>query len=270
MKTDILISTYNEGILKVGDITCREYEDVEYKIAHQISDATWKTIPQELIRDDIEIKQAYEAGLSKNRNMSIGIATGDICFIADDDVRYYIEEIKKVVDIFSNNPDVDIVVGKIRTPEGQPDYKKYSTHRKRLRINSIGSVSSIEIAFRLKRVIDNRIEFDERFGIGGMYSKGEEVIFLADCLRKGLKIVYYPIPFVCHEYRNPGNEFQFDKDAAKYYGALMKRIFGSVSYLFPIIVWYRHYKKYRENLNWNIFVRAFYSGIRSIQADWSK
>ena len=53
-------------------------------------------------------------------------------------------------------------------------------------------LSSVQITFKRKSIIDKKIILDEEFGTGSTYYWGEENIFLFDCLRKGLKLYYVP------------------------------------------------------------------------------
>ena len=53
---------------------------------------------------------------------------------------------------------------------------------------SAGRVRTPEIAFRLSRVEKVGVRFDADFGYGAEYRSGEEYVFLADALRKNLKV----------------------------------------------------------------------------------
>jgi hypothetical protein len=54
-------------------------------------------------------------------------------------------------------------------------------------------LSSVHLTFRKDRLTKANISFDENFGAGTKFYMGEENIFLADCLRKGLVVYYVPI-----------------------------------------------------------------------------
>ncbi len=49
-------------------------------------------------------------------------------------------------------------------------------------------ISSFQITMKKDKI--KEIKFDENFGSGAKYDRGEEAIFLKDCLEKGLKIIY--------------------------------------------------------------------------------
>lgn len=262
MTIDILICTYNDGIEKIPSLLLPFKDSIFYKISHQITDKKFATIPSELLRKDIQISQVYSKGLSINRNNALSMASSDICFIADDDVSYNLSYLEIIKSHYENNPDIDLFVGKIKT--GGKDYKKYDIKEKSINWINVGSISSIEITFRRKSIQNNDIVFDKNFGINGLiFSKGEEVIFLSDCLKKQLKIKFIPIYMVEHPYENTGRGVPYNENEAVYWGALIRRIFGGLSYLFSIPLAIKHYNRYRKNISIKSFLYYFYKGINT-------
>jgi hypothetical protein len=64
-------------------------------------------------------------------------------------------------------------------------------------------ISSIEITFRVKKIKNNNILFDERFGVGSeKFPIGEEEAFVQDCLAKELRVNYFPFYIVQHPYKS--------------------------------------------------------------------
>jgi len=173
-----------------------------------------------------------EIGLSRSRNRAIEQAKADICLISDDDVEY-VEDIQKIVlQSFKDNPEVDIITFQIKTPNNMP-YKNYREDSFYHNKKTIMSVSSIEIAFRKKSIIENNLSFDEKFGLGTDIPTGEEIIFLSDALNKGLRILYIPVPIVIHPIESSGKDYDNDKlIMAK--GAMFYRLFGFLSYSLSI------------------------------------
>lgn len=263
MTVDILICTYNEGILECDKILLKRDKDIRYTISHQLTDDNYERIPNSLLnRSDVDVYQIKSKGLSANRNNALKHAKGDICIIADDDVEYNIEDIKNLIYLYENNKSTDIIVGKIRTFDNEQEYKKYSCSPCFIRKKSVGSVSSIEISFRRNRVIENGIKFDTRFGLGGlMYPKGEECIFLNDCLKQNLIIKYFPFYMVKHPRLSSTSNIVYNAKEAEYYGALTYRMFSNYAYLLMILFAVRHYKRYIKNISIIGFLRHFYNGI---------
>lgn len=260
MTIDILICTYNDGIKRIPNLILPCNNTIFYKISHQITDKRFAIIPPELLRKDIQISQIYSKGLSNNRNNALSMATSDICFVADDDVKYKLSYLENIKYYYEKNPNVDLYVGKIKT-DGK-DYKKYDVREKTINWMNVASVSSIEITFRRNSIHNNSIVFDENFGINGnWFSKGEEVIFLSDCLKKKLKIQYVPFFIVEHPYENTGRGTIYNKEEAMYWGALFRRVFGFLSYAFSLPLAVKHYNRYNKHISVISFLYSFYKGI---------
>ena len=181
-----------------------------------------------------------EKGLSKSRNKAIEKSDAEICLISDDDVQYKNDIENIILRSFLNNKDADIITFQIETPDGKKykNYKKESFwHTKK----TLMSVSSIEIAFRRESIINNNIKFDENFGLGTSFPTGEEIIFLTDALKKGLKILYIPIPIVIHPLESSGKDYD-NEILIKAKGAMFYRIFGNLGYIVSVIFAFKKYK----------------------------
>lgn len=264
MKIDILISTYNEGINKAINVLLPCRKDITYKISHQVTDEKYKIIPLTLQREDVVINQIGTTGISLNRNNALTMAEGDICFIADDDVTYTNDYINFVADYFKKHKDTDILIGKIQT--GTREYKQYKNKPYKISWDKIGSISSIEMVFRRKSVIDANIQFDCKFGLGsGLYNRGEEAVFISDCLKSKLRVCYVPQYIVNHPYESTGKKIAFDYKEAQYWGSLFWRIFGYFSYLlmFPLSI--KLYHRYKNTLSLWEFLKGYLHGIKLYQ-----
>lgn len=264
MKIDILICTYNEGITRVVNVLMPYHSNISYKISHQVTKEEYKYIPAEVEeRVDVLVSQISITGLSKNRNNALAMAEGDICFISDDDVKYDINMVLKVAEYFQTNPNLDIFIGKIKTYNGEPAYKKYKVRQSKLGWKDIGSVSSIEIVLKRESILNNHIAFDEHFGIGGnWFPKGEEAVFLSDCLKKQLNIIYFPEFIVKHPCQSSCSHIIYSVDEAKYMGALNWRIFNWFAYLTGVLFGIKYFKRYTKYISFIEFVEAYYKGIR--------
>lgn len=127
-------------------------------------------------------------GVTKSRNLAINNATADICLICDDDeilAEGYEIWIKRA---FMELPEADVIVFKIGNL-----HKKYKRNIYKLNYVDLFKVSSVQIAFRRKSIIQNQIAFDEKLGAGSGNGAEEELKFLLDCRRKNLEIYYYPV-----------------------------------------------------------------------------
>ena len=231
MKLNILISTIDQGIEKITDIILPYRDDVSYIISHQYQDKKYLSIPKELIREDVLISQISGKGLTKSRNNAILNANGDICVIADDDVRYSNEYFDIILDIYNNN-DVDLACFKIYTGSEQPVYKMYPKSEIEITSKFNYSPSSIEMTFKLGSIKNNKIFFDERFGLGSYLIGGEESLFVHDVISSRLKVKFFPFYIVQHPYESTIKVFsKYDKCRNKVEGAIDLRLNGKIAIL---------------------------------------
>ena len=103
------------------------------------------------------------------------------------------------------------------------------------------------ITFKLKNIRDNKIRFDENFGPGTNFSKGEETIFLNDCYRKKLNI--YSFPIVLARVENEKSTW-FEGFNTKFFydqGAIFSRISQKKYKILIIQYIIRKYKLYKNN-----------------------
>lgn len=245
VSVNVLVATYNEGIFRVCNLLLPPREDISYIISHQITSDVYDLIPNELHRDDVSVFKMCTKGLSKNRNFLIQKSNADICIIADDDVTYTFEYIDKIKNAFIISEEVDVLIGKIFTGDNQPIYKNYPLHKGLISWLNFTKISSVEISFR-RTFIQNRIYFDERFGLGAHEYPygGEESIFISDCLKKGGKIVYIPEYVVNHPYESSRNKVINNINLILYHKALYYRIFGRFVYLIYPLLFFKNRKKY--------------------------
>lgn len=180
-------------------------------------------------------------GLSRSRNAGIRHATAPICLICDDDTSHP-SDVEKILEQTFAKHDADIITFKIKTPEGD-DFKQYSAtpfiHNRR----SLLRVNSIEIAFRLSSINTAGITFDERFGLGAEFVTGEEIIFLQDALRAGLRAKYVPISIVTHPKESSGADLYLNNKLIEAKGAMLYRAFGASGYLASVAFALRKYKE---------------------------
>lgn len=227
---NILVSTFNDRISQVPNLLLDERPDVKYFISHQYTDKSFKTIPAELLRDDVVISQIESVGVTKSRNNVMSFADGDIGLFSDDDVTYTHKYIDDLLRYFEKHPHTDVGLFKINTPEGYPEFKNYP--EKAERILKLGySVGTIEIAYRINKVRKAGIQFDERFGVGQPVLVGqEESIFVFDCIKEGLHVWFVPIYIVNHEFMSTIQYLsRYDKRRVSMEGAYDARINGWVS-----------------------------------------
>ena len=130
-----------------------------------------------------------ERGVGLNRNNALMRATGEFCIFADDDMTYVDGYPQIVEKYFDENKDADVIVFNII--ESKPTryiIKKFH----RVHWNNFLRYGAVRIAIRRQKVFDQGILFNLCFGGGTEHSAGEDVLFLSECLKKGLHI--YAVP----------------------------------------------------------------------------
>lgn len=253
MSLEILVSTMNQK-------TKKDIETLQKKMNIKCSSLIINQCPNEtkdklLIYNNkvCKVISYPEKGLSKSRNCAIKQSTSDICVIADDDLCYEDDFEKKVISSYEKYPDADIIAfyvessNKDRPTTMQKDGKK----------SYIGSmkISSFQITFKRKSIINNNLYFDERFGAGsGIYKAGEENIFLFDCLKKKLKIYYVSEKIATVNHQESTWFSGFDKQYLSTLGAAYYRMTPLFSNLLIIQFLIRKYKLYKNNIS---FLNAF-------------
>lgn len=165
-----------------------------------------------------------QKGLSMARNKGLPHVTGNYVTFSDDDCWYPTDGLQNVMNAFQENPENDVMCFKIHDPILKMDYKNYSDKPKK-EISSIDFLrkSSIEIFAKKTCFINQKITFDERFGLGSDYKSGEENIILHDLKTAGYKIAYEPTVVVYHKKRE--QEIVNNLDITKK-GPLFIRIYG--------------------------------------------
>lgn len=202
IKLQVLICTYGkEGIERVANGKHPVIQNVEYIVSWQLPDGD-KSVPDSLKkRSDFKIFKTNTRGLSRNRNIALSLATAPFCLISDDDLDYTEEGLLQIIQVFENNPTLDIATFKYTGN----DSKLYPAKSFDLRKPPKGYfVSSIEIAFRRIKIVDSNVKFNENFGIGAKFPSGEENIWINDLMKKRYNGRFYPVAIAIHKTATTG------------------------------------------------------------------
>ncbi|SMN01888.1 Glycosyl transferase, group 2 family protein [uncultured Candidatus Thioglobus sp.] len=199
-----------------------------------------------------------EKGLSKSRNHALKKASADICLLTDDDISYKENIEKIIIKAFLDNPKADIITFQVQTPDGG-QFKPYLKNSYWHNYRTLMGVSSCEVAFKRKVVVESGINFDEDFGLGAKYLSSEENIFLVDALGRGLKILYIPIPIVVHPNETSSDFNRNNIQYIKGKGAMFYRMFKSKGYFIAFLFALKQYNT--SNYGFFSFFKAMLSGI---------
>lgn len=199
-RLDVLICTYGrEGLDRVASMNLREVSDVNYVVSCQSEP---QTLPEALRRSYVKVVFTQSKGLSLNRNNAIMHSESEYALLCDDDVDIHSDNLKKIIDVFDRNPDVDIATfmvdfpgGKVYTPKKHDIWKPYKGY----------NICSVEIAFRVRSVKEKNLWFNPLWGIGApKLGCGEELVFLQMARKAGLKGIFFPIVIGAHPSESTG------------------------------------------------------------------
>lgn len=235
MRLQVLMSTMNTSKENVLNLVHQNHLQCDVLLLNQCGRNERYEVHNEHYM--IEVLEVDEKGLSKSRNRALHQSQADICLIADDDMHYEADLERKVIGAFEANPEADILAFYI---ERSASFNE-KTLGKQKKIHKFSSLElmSVQIVFKRLSIINKNLNFDEDFGAGsGHFNSGEENIFLMDCLRKRLKIVYVPIKIGATT-ENESTWFTgYDKLYFESKGATFERLFPSLSvfmiYVFAI------------------------------------
>jgi len=252
----LLLSTANERLNQIDSSLKEKYENVELVIVHQI----YTDCKQQFNYDTYEkLFIRNEKGLSKSRNIALANANSDICMLCDDDIKLVQNFNKIILDTYNENPEADIICFQAIDENGIK-FKNYHPKKRWLNLMTLMKVSSIEITFRLKSIQEYSIKFDENFGLGTKMPTGEESIFLVDGYKKGLKILYVPVPIVIHPLESSGTEWD-NENMIKAKGAMFARMFGKLGYFFNLLFSLKKYNLYKNKHSFRKFFGMMNYGL---------
>lgn len=133
-------------------------------------------------------------GVGNNRNTALMYAEGEICLMADDDMRYCDDYAIRIQEEFKNHPEADVIIFNIKT--STPEYGRIPTQIKKFKkfhVWSRNPYGAPRIAFRLNKVKKKNICFSTYFGGGCIFKSGEDTIWLEQLRKAGLKIYMSPV-----------------------------------------------------------------------------
>ena len=259
MKLELLLSTMN-----LKDET--ENNKLIQKMNVNINTLTINQITNKNIKETNNLTSknklisVRDKGLSKSRNMAINNSEADICIIADDDVIYKDNFQNIIQKEYEKNNKYDVICFFVESTNNNRKIKKMLTSKiGRLRAMKMRSV---EITFKRNSIIGKNIKFNENFGAGTACNRGEETIFLWECIKKGLKIKFINKKIAEVTYKDSTWFKGFNEE----YFIMQGKVFYELSnkfYQFLILQFaIRKYHLYRKNLNIMQAIKLMNSDIK--------
>jgi len=195
MKFELLVSTMHKSVDDVKKMLVKMNVHCDCLVINQCDEENYY---EEIINNKfiLRVFSTKERGLSNSRNMALNNARADIVGIADDDLYYYDNFDKTILDYYDNNPKADVVMFNI------DDYKKsYKLRPKKCNSIDLFGFISMQITFKIDSIKNKNIRFNPFFGTGSkFFQSGEENIFLSNCYRTRMEIYYCPKKILKREY----------------------------------------------------------------------
>lgn len=199
-----------------------------------------------------------QRGLTRSRNLAIRNARADICLICDDDECFVPGYESAILDAYHQLPQADVIIFKMVNRPAS-----FKNVVQRLRFPQTMKVSSWQISFRREKLLEAGILFDELLGAGTGNGAEEELKFLLDCEKAGLKIYYVPT-LIASVAQEASTWFRgFDETFFENRGATTRYILGAgLSALYAIYYVLRKKPLYRETISSRQALAATFRGIR--------
>lgn len=182
MKVEILMSCMHQPD---GTLVRRSAITGDAVVINQCNQNSFDVCPTK--NGTARIYSVTERGLTHSRNLAIEKSDADVCLLCDDDEIFTEDYAEKICSAYEALPDADVIILKMigRTPS-------FPDRVMRLRFPKTMKVSSWQISFRRESLLRNGVRFDTLLGAGSGNGAEEELKFLCDCEKAGLRIYYVP------------------------------------------------------------------------------
>ncbi len=193
----------------------------------------------------VRVFSTTDRGLTKSRNMAIEKSEADICLLCDDDEVFVEDYEEKIIKSYESLPFADVIVFKMinRKPS-------FEDKTMRLRFPKTMKVSSWQISFRRENLKKADVQFDTLLGAGSGNGAEEELKFLLDCEKKGLKIYYVPEEIASVGQTKSTWFSGFDATFFENRGATTRYILGLwLSLLYAVYYVLKKRDEYKENVS---------------------
>ena len=212
---------------------------------------------KKLTKGKIKYFYMFNKGISKNRNNCLKNSKSEICHICDDDLIYLKDFSKIIKNKYEKSKDYDLITFNAVDEKNE---KRFKIKDQKHNLLTILKVSSIGITFKRKVVLNNKIKFDENFGLGSKWICGEENIFLKNCLDKKLKLFHCDKNIVFHKSESSGMIYRDELIISRI--KVFKKLFGFFGAV--LAVFYLTIFKYKEYKNKYKFYKHFWLSFKGL------
>ena len=255
-RLEILLSCMHqtEHIIAKSNITCNAV------VVNQCGKDGERLIPLPGGQAMVRWIDSAQRGLSRSRNLAIRSAQCDYCLIADDD-EVFADDVEDIIaGAFRANADSDVLVFRLKNWDA-----KYPSGKRRMGYIQAMRTASYQIAFRREKILACGIRFDEEMGSGTGHGSGEEVDFLFQCLRKGLRLTFIPEEIATLEKDSASQWFfGYDADYFFWHGWARKRFLGvPCAVLYAVYTAVAKHGAYKKDVSFGSALYHMFRGIAS-------
>ncbi len=173
-----------------------QYDDQKFSILIINQSLTKKIISD---APGIRVINTTEKGLSRSRNLALKNSSKKLCVLTDDDIVFLENFEEKIIQAFTYFKDAAVIRFRAEKSEGVLLKKYPSSPIKNISWLDILNTASIEIVVKPQEISKEKVFFDEEFGLGSVFTMGEEQVFLGALKKSGLQLSYYPETLNRHE-----------------------------------------------------------------------
>ena len=203
------------------------------------------------------VYDSAQRGLTKSRNLAIEKSVADICMLSDDDETFLPDYEDLIRKAYEDLPQADVIVFQIENwPTSLGDAQR------QLKFPRTMKVSSVQLSFRRESLLRTGVRFDPLLGSGSGNGAEEELKFLLDCQKKGLKIYYVPVTVARLEQSESAWFEGFDEEFFYRRGGTTRYILGwPLASLYAVYYVVRKRSLYAGNLTPGKALKAVFRGI---------
>jgi glycosyltransferase involved in cell wall biosynthesis len=201
-------------------------------------------------------------GLSRNRNISIALASSEYLLFSDDDLIFDDDYIKIIEEEFQRYPDADAIKFGVQSMNpARPLSYKTPNVTKRATVRNVTSAGVIALVIRRKIIEQKNLFFHENFGAGRDLYCGEDTIFLNHLVRRG-GVLYLSCRNIAKVKQDGSSWFEgYNKKYFNTIGTVLGYLYPILSYLLALRSSYKFAKR-KTNMNFFQIFRCYLDGIK--------
>lgn len=199
-----------------------------------------------------------QRGLTRSRNMAIENSVADVCMLSDNDEVFAEGYDRMILSAYEELSQADVIVFRLANIPTSLGEKV-----RQLRFPLTMKVSSWQISFRRVSLLRTGVRFDVHLGAGSGNGAEEELKFLLDCQRAGLKIYYVPEAIASMAETESTWFHGFDETFFENRGATTRYILGPLlARVYGVYYVVRKRGMYQKDISPGRALKATFRGIR--------